>query len=1013
MSLIAEQIEEVQGFAKEIDAGAINLIMDNLQLYQYEHPQKSAIRELVSNGLDAVKEKQIALSIISGKTKVEDHYLTRGDALNKDSNFDRGYYDLDWLWTPNKTWYKTLPGTQLVNADHADKVLVTYEEGGDTGKDRVIIEDFGVGMGGHRLEGYFKIGFSSKRNTKEVLGKFGIGAKAGLSTAPYYTMVSRYNGREYHFIVYPHNIQSIVPKLNMETGKENGIHVFSNGAIIYYRKTNMPNGVRVELESKKHHKQLYMDAVKSQLLYFPNVEFRVKNSAGGMDLIPVQAKIIYEDENILLSDNTQYSKPHILISRVNYGYVDFRELELEDVNGNIAFKMAAEDVIVKPSRESLVWNEVTRGAVIRVFEKIKATAEKMVSESLNETDFIVWLNACAQITTRHAADSIIGRISRLVDMSNAKVMFNGSKTIRYGINLFDGIRVRVNELAVEREGSVVKYHVKRKESGITMALADGLTIYVQQGNASFKIDKFLLQRTHKDRGFVTVIDPFFAVDDQGNVVRSKDCPSSEGVVDAAKTLLRYRLSRDYLTQEDMAKYGADAIAEVKDRMWQIMEHLMASRRVLWYKEVVVPDDFDAKEEVEDEQTIEQVKAKAEREKIKREKGVIPIFTPRNVESSYIGNKMPDDGFRLYEFQKLEMPVEDIDHWDEEEVFYSNDKDMELLHLAAALTRPKDDKLGWSPTIIDYKSTPEEKAAREELFKKYFNGYSSSGNGSLYSDPDFTKHKQFASHSHYTKTVATKEAYGVDWRDAARCHNFFETDGGKPKVKLIKVAQDRVKFFLDFKPIQRFFMDVKNKTLTMSNALIRWNTARVIREELDQLLFLNNFDRFMPKYAQWYRELRQYVNANFRDMKQATKDSKYYGLKEDAFDGLVTHLDKVTQFQLFVRDNADKPEKIAELATSMFNPKTEINNSLSIEIDLYDKLKELLDFAQPIRILLNEVNVLKMGGYEIREELEQEIRYYLDSKDINLSMTPRDLDNTHLDAAEGEAEGLPEAYDMPF
>jgi hypothetical protein len=72
MAIHNEQIREVQGFAKEIEASALGMILDNLQVSQYQYPQKSTVRELVSNSLDAIKEKQIALSILQGKEKVED-----------------------------------------------------------------------------------------------------------------------------------------------------------------------------------------------------------------------------------------------------------------------------------------------------------------------------------------------------------------------------------------------------------------------------------------------------------------------------------------------------------------------------------------------------------------------------------------------------------------------------------------------------------------------------------------------------------------------------------------------------------------------------------------------------------------------------------------------------------------------------------------------------------------------------------------------------------------------------
>lgn len=941
MSVHTVQEEEIQGFDKEIDAGAIGLILDNLQKYQYMHPQKSAVREITSNGIDAIWEKTVALRILRGEAKPEDYFLKRDDAVNRDSNFDPKYYNPAWLYGGNYPMNKS--NIELMNYLPGE-VYVTYEDGGEREKDRLIIEDFGVGLGGSRLEGYFKIGYSSKRNAKGALGKFGVGAKAALSVAPFYTMRTRYNGREYTFNVYPHRIVSITPALNMETGKENGLHMFSNGSRIYFKETKMPNGTRIEIESKKHHKQLYIDAVKSQLLYFDNVVFRIRNEQGGLTDIPIKAKILYEDDHVLLSDNTQFSKPHLLISRVNYGYVDWRELELEDVQGNIAFKVPSEEVEVNPSRESVVWSDFTRSTVVGYFHKVKEAATKLISEQLKVNDFIEWLEACAQINTRYGIDSIIGRMSQLVNLKDLQVAYSLDPTIKYGFKMFDGLKVRVNQLKTQRAGTVTKYKVEREARGITAGIADGLPIYIQHGTTSFKVDMYLIKTKHPN-GFITVIDPFTEMGEDGKLQQVKD------------PKLDYPDVKEYETPK----------ARVEE-LQRIMKYLRISADVSYYDEVVVPDTFEAKEEEEDEKTVEEASAKEERIKLRRDKGVIPIFTPRNNDSSYIPPKQTE--LKLYEWQKLEMPVAEIDEWSEEEVFYSNDKDSGLLHLAAMITRPND-KLSWSVQDLFNRYTYK-MVEQDPLYQTVAGNY-------FVSKLVPGTHGMAAARS---VDDTFKPTYGTRWEDLRYCHNFFETAGEKPKVKLIKVAQDRTKFFLDFKPIQRFFLDIKNKKLTMSNALIRWNTARLIEEKLKDLRFLQNFERFNSKYCLWYRGLVNYVNTSYRNLKDHAQSDKIFNLKQDTYTNLVDHLDKVGRFQLFVRENPNEPEKIAQLAKDMFNPQQEVTDGLAIDTEFYDRMTELLDFAQPIGTLLNEIGILTENR-SIHEDVEAEIRGYCLSKGVTL------------------------------
>lgn len=933
MAIHQEQKQEVQGFKKEIEQSALGMILDNMQVSQYQYPQKSTVRELVSNALDAVREKEIALSILSGKTKVEDHYIHRDEALYKDSNFDPSYYNPQWLWSDST---KLQPKHDWVFGKKSNTIYVTYTDGGDRDKDKLIIEDFGVGLGAKRIEGYFKIGWSSKRNTKEALGKYGIGAKAALSAAPFYTMKSRYNGREYSFQIYPHDIVSITPQFNMTTGKSNGVHLFENGALIYYTDTDQPNGTTIEVDAKKHHKNLYLDAVKSQLLYFDNVEFRVRNSAGGMDIIPVKAEIIYEDDCIVLSDNTQYSKPHLLINKVNYGYVDFRELELEDKMGNIGIKVAAEEVTVNPSRESVIWNEETRATVVKRFKEVVDIAGAMVNKQLKVDDIIEWIKACSEIEYRYKnSDSIIGRLSRIVDLNGVSIRFSRDERIGYSKRFLDLLDIRTVQLKEERAGSSLKYHIKRIDTNFE-DIAGGKPIITMTTGSHFAKDKYLLQKVYPE-GFISVRLRQFKYNEDGEQIDGDE-------MTAAMHTVYEEIAANWATRK---KDKAEVYAELQATAKAIEEFIMESRHIIPYDSIVVPDNYDGSDTVEIVNDLKESReAQMSLDARRKLEGTMPIYTPR---VSFDSHKTMYDGqniTRLYDWQKIELPVASIDEWTEEEVFYATDKvigqegtkdvlESELLHLAALITRPYEDKKA-SLAVKDYQTLPAD-------FNKWVNG----------SSPYLLTH--------------------------------FIT----PKVKLIKIAQERRKYFLDFKPIQRFFLDIKNKVLTMSNALIRWNTARTLHQHFDKLKFLENYDLFHHKHCTTYRNLKRYVETNYREVGSIANGNNYYGIKEKSFEDLVNHCDKVMKLQLLVREQKSNPELIAKAVTEMFNPEQEVIDGCAIDITLYDQMMELVEYATPIHTLLNELYVLtkvpasNQEHLPIRESLEHDIKEYLTFKGVEM------------------------------
>ena len=157
------QVEISGGFEKQIESSAMGMMLDILQKFQYQYPIKSIIRELVSNSLDAIKERDIAINILQGRTEIAEHYVEKEGAMYQDSRFDPTYYDIAHL------------------SDDRN-VSIAYHAGNASEKDYITITDNGVGLGGKRLEKYFSLGFSTKRLNKSQIGKFGINIPVPLSS---------------------------------------------------------------------------------------------------------------------------------------------------------------------------------------------------------------------------------------------------------------------------------------------------------------------------------------------------------------------------------------------------------------------------------------------------------------------------------------------------------------------------------------------------------------------------------------------------------------------------------------------------------------------------------------------------------------------------------------------------------------------------------------------------------------------------------------------------------------
>jgi len=485
-----ETIESSTGFKKEIEESALTMIFDNLQKSQYRYPIKSTVRELACNALDAVKERNAVLEILEGRKKEEDYFIRRDDAIYKDSNFNKDYYDPKW-WSDEQF------------------ITITYHSVPTTeGTDYISIKDDGVGLGGKRLEGYMKLGYSTKRNSKMNIGKYGIGAKAPLSTnVASYRLITTYNGKRFMFDIYSHKVDSAIPKLNMKTGKQNKGYKFANGFMAYYEETTDKNSTEIIVQTKKHHKQQYIEAVKSQLLYLQGIKFYV-NENGYLDEQTVTSDVLYEDDKIILADNHQYSKPHIVIDGVSYGYIDFLELELENKVGNVGIKVAPEEVDVNPSREYVIWNEKTRETVVNRFNEVVDIASGFVEAELDEKDFVKWVTKCTATLAYTDRNSTLGRLSQLINKSDIKPAFPGDKTVKYKPleKFFRGFKVRT---------ITKKYDNKKGEQRVQRVLATSWSdvnfknVYLQEENTSHHKDLFLYQTISdgKYNEYVLILEP--------------------------------------------------------------------------------------------------------------------------------------------------------------------------------------------------------------------------------------------------------------------------------------------------------------------------------------------------------------------------------------------------------------------------------------------------------------------------------------------------------------------------
>jgi len=648
-----------RGIKKEINSNSIDIVFDILQVYAYSMPIESTVRELTSNAVDSQREKEIAIEILTGKSKEEDYFIVKHGKEFEDSKFKREYYNLDWLDT-----------------EHINVELEYREKAGSGFCDEFVVRDYGVGIGNGRMEGVLQLGYSTKRNTKEFMGSFGLGQKSPLSTmTPFYTMISAYNGQLYKLNIYSKKIDDLIGPFNLDTEEENKFITLTNGSKIYYEKTTLKNFTEIITPVKKLNKHKFINAVESQLLYLPNVRFYIVDEGGNKREHYFKASVLYNSDNLIISNNSHYSRPHLVVVKdktsnvgICYNEINYKELELEQRYGQVGLKVQMrsvgktesgeeylinEGVTVTPNREQVIWNDDTKAYLLSITKNVANEAAEIINKELKEKDFLKWIEKANSALGYIQRGSTLYELAQMIDKSNIIPIFSEDKTIKFKNpgDMFWGMYPREvtykNEYVKSTGGYVKKVDRSVVESWGHFA---GNKVYLKLSDdkASNVKDQYILQTQLEDRRSFVILE-----------LEDLDKKLDELLEKTAETL------KEEVTEK---------FEEKRAKMLRILELIKNSSECLDYDAVEVPEDFKVTAE-EEERKVEEVIAKesASLEELRKANGEIVFFTPRVSSHSYATR------YELI-WDKVEEKTSTVLSW-KSKVYFGFQEDSEMLQAA--------------------------------------------------------------------------------------------------------------------------------------------------------------------------------------------------------------------------------------------------------------------------------------------------------------------------------------------
>ncbi len=237
------------------------------------------------------------------------------------------------------------------------------------------VEDYGVGLSPERIDKvYTQYGASTKRDTNNQIGGFGIGAKSPLSYADSFMLITRFNGTEYHYLIHR---GETAPRIDL----------------VDKVPTDSDDGTKVMIPIKNEaDMDRFKDEIESQLRYFENIYYQNCDVENDFKL--------YKGSSFVTTSNKARNGRwmHLCIGRVYYPLDTsyFTEPDIEDSNIEehffslpVAIHCEIGDVSVTMSRESIEYTENTIKHIQGQMNKFAIELRSLIEDSQRETDDIL------------------------------------------------------------------------------------------------------------------------------------------------------------------------------------------------------------------------------------------------------------------------------------------------------------------------------------------------------------------------------------------------------------------------------------------------------------------------------------------------------------------------------------------------------------------------------------------------------------------------------------------------
>jgi hypothetical protein len=227
--------------------------------------------------------------------------------------------------------------------------------------------DKGTGMNPERWhEVYLKYMESSKRETNDELGMWGLGSKSPFAYTDVYHVVTIADGIKYHYIM------------------SKGVDGIPDWDLIAQNPSTEHSGTTIKfiIEGGRYSSDYYkfQQEIIEQLRYFDDVYVEDFD-------VPNEYQILELDTFKYREADSENQEMHIVLGKVTYP-IDWKTLKRPAINIPIGAKFAIGELFVTPNREQLRYNDdmvaIVNKRVDECLDELKSLAEENLYEELND-----------------------------------------------------------------------------------------------------------------------------------------------------------------------------------------------------------------------------------------------------------------------------------------------------------------------------------------------------------------------------------------------------------------------------------------------------------------------------------------------------------------------------------------------------------------------------------------------------------------------------------------------------